>query len=88
MRGDTLLVEALINAGCSPKQATAFERWIEDTRPVGIGCLMLEKAITRTVLMDTTKYAAALEGLSRLNRELEQKLAMVEGANNRFLFEV
>lgn len=73
---DSLIVEFLQNAGCSSRQAAAFERWIEDTRPVGVGVRELERAIRRTVIRQTTTLAATLAtmeiALERAERDHEK----------------
>jgi|HubBroStandDraft_1064217.scaffolds.fasta_scaffold144860_2 hypothetical protein len=86
MSTDTLLVECLTSAGVSPRQAAAFERWIEDQHPVGIGVSILETAITRQLLRDTKKYVVALETQARHNRELEEECSRLRSAVNEELF--
>jgi hypothetical protein len=86
MGTDTLLVECLISAGVSPRQAAAFERWIEDQHPVGIGVSILETAITRQLLRDTKKYVVALETQARINRELENQVEALRLEFNQLLF--
>jgi hypothetical protein len=71
---NSLVVEFLTNAGCSVRQAEAFERWLDDARPVGISSLVLERAVTKTLGKDAAVYATALQSLERQNRVLEEEV--------------
>jgi len=74
MGTDSPLVEMLTATGMSPKRAAAFERWLEDERPVGIGVAEFERALTMMVLKDCKRYVAALESQARVNYDLEMQL--------------
>lgn len=67
---DTFIVTLLIKGGCSQKQASAFERWLEDECPVGVGPARLTECIRRAMMSDAVAYISAMRSLDDDNRRL------------------
>lgn len=63
MQGDSLIIEVLMRGKCSRKQAEAFQRWLEDTMPVGIGPARLAECISASLVSDACVYVTAMREL-------------------------
>lgn len=83
---NTLLTEMLLNGGCSERQAAAFERWLEDVHPVGIGVAKLERSVQKLMMRDSALTTAALASQARVNQELESEVERLRSEFNRSLF--
>jgi hypothetical protein len=71
---DSYLVELLRKDGCSQKQAAAFERWLEDSWPVGIGPAKLSQAIQRSMWSECIVLVASQQEMQRRILTLEAEL--------------
>jgi hypothetical protein len=71
---DTFIVCLLRRGGCSQKQAAAFERWLEDETPAGIGPWKLGQCIRAAILSDCQTYVSALREVTIENERLLNEL--------------
>lgn len=70
MQGDTFLVEVFVKGGCSPKQAAAFERFLEDNVPCGVGAQRMNDVLLTLMQSQYSLVVAALNDLRQENKRL------------------
>jgi hypothetical protein len=70
MARNTLLVRTLMDGGMSERRAEAFERWLDDYRPLGISSVTVEGCLIRH----------EANNIARFDNLMEQHLALCEKA--------
>lgn len=79
---DTLLSNCLRKGGCSPNQAAAFERCLEDRPICGVGTSTLTRAILAFCVSDMEVYVSAIRELQQESRNLKKQVMDYESQYN------
>lgn len=64
----------LQRGGCSERQASEFERHLEDVRPAGVSTVVFCRVVRTMMLSELQSYMSHLAELDRENRQLRKEL--------------
>jgi len=79
---NTFLVNVLMKAGCSEKQAAAFERCLEDRPICGVGVSVLVRAVLGAGVSDMAVHVSAIRELQQENANMRKVLMEYEQERN------